>query len=146
MVRTIVALLITLSILPLATSVFKFVGNYDFNYNLVNNELAISDLRRVMLIAYDIEVYEYQINFIYHNDNYSLSYVNDKLLLQPGSQIYLYDILQARFFIENNSIYVEYVDKYDKRYKRNIGKEKGIYINDFLDIDDGDTNDNNDDV
>lgn len=146
MTRNLIALLITLTMLPLAISTFSFVGKYEFNYNLINNEMALMDLRRVMLIAYDISVSEYEVNFVYHNDNYSLRYVNNKLLLQPGSQIYLNGIISARFYTNNNSIYVEYVDENGKEYQRNIGKEKGIYINDFLDSNDGNNNTDNDDI
>lgn len=80
MLRTLIALLITLTILPLAISVFSFAGNFTFNYNLANNEMALMDLRRVMLIAYDMEVSDYELNFIYHNDNYTLRYLNNKLI------------------------------------------------------------------
>lgn len=104
--------------------------------------MALQDLRRVMLLAYDIEVSDYEINFIYHNDNYTLRYLNNKLILQPGTQMYLNGILDAYFTKENNSIYVNYTDENGKEYKRNIGKEKGIYLNDFLDNDDGNSNDN----
>lgn len=96
------------------------------------------DLRRVMLIAYDIEVSDYEINFTYHNDDYVLRYVNNKLIMQPGTQIYLNDILDVNFSKEDNSIYVNYTDQDGKEYKRNIGKEKGIHIDEFLDNDDGD--------
>lgn len=141
MVRNLVALLITLAILPIAISVFSFVGNYEFNYNIVNNEMALTDLRRVMLIAYDIDVKDYEINFVYHNNDYVLRFVNNKLILQPGTQIYLNGILDAYFTKENGSIYVNYIDEYGKEYKRNIGKETGIYINDFLDNNDDMYND-----
>lgn len=139
MVRNLIALLITLTILPLAVSVFTFVGNHEFNYDLVNNEMALMDLRRVMLLAYDIEVSDYELNFIYHNDDYTLRYVNNKLILQPGTQIYLNGIDDVSFYKENNSIYVNYTDENGKEYKRNIGKEKGIHIDEFLDNDDGDS-------
>lgn len=145
MLRTLIALLITLSILPLAVSSFRLVGNYEFNYNYVNNEIALMDLRRVMLLAYDIEVNDYEVNFIYHNDNYSLRYVNNKLLLQPGSQMYLNGIIDLNFTIENGCIYVNYVNEDGKEYKSNIGKEKGIYLDDFLNNDDvGDNLDDDD--
>lgn len=145
MVRTLIALLITLTILPLAISVFSYAGNFSFNYNEANNEMALMDLRRVMLLAYDIDVSDYEISFIYHNDNYTLRYLNNKLLLQPGSQMYLNGILDAYFTKENGSIYVNYIDENGKEYKRNIGKEKGIYIDEFLNNDDGSSNDNLDD-
>ena len=48
--RTLIALLITLSILPLALSIFNLVANLKPDYNLVNNELALLDLRRICKI------------------------------------------------------------------------------------------------
>lgn len=140
--RTLVALFITVTILPLALTTFIYCANLDCDYNLVNNELALMDLRRVLLISYDIEVNEHELNFLYHNDNYSLSLINEKLILQPGTQIYLNDIDDVSFYTKSGSIYLAYSSK-GKEYERNIGKEKGIYLDDFSN-DDGELSEHND--
>ena len=133
---TLIALLVTVSILPLAITVFRFCANFEFDYDFVNNEIAFMDLRRVILLAYDININEHELDFIYHGEDFSLRVVNKKLILQPGTQIYLNDINGASFYTKNGSIYISYMTKKGKEYERNIGKEKGIYLDDFLDNND----------
>ncbi len=134
--RTLIALLITLTILPLAISIFSFVANIKPNYNLLNNELALIDLRRRLLIAYDLNIEENRLEFINNGETNYLYYVNDKLILSPGTQIYLNDVKDVYFSKENGVIYLNYITNDNKEYKSAIGKEKGFYIDDFLDNND----------
>jgi hypothetical protein len=134
--RTLMALLITLTILPLAISIFSFVANIKPNYNLLNNELALIDLRRRLLIAYDLNIEENRLEFINNGETNYLYYVNDKLILSPGTQIYLNDVKDVYFNLENGVIYLNYITNDNKEYKSAIGKEKGFYIDDFLDNND----------
>lgn len=134
--RTLMALLITLTILPLAISIFSFVANIKPNYNLLNNELALIDLRRRLLIAYDLNIEENRLEFINDGETNYLYYVNDKLILSPGTQIYLNDVKDVYFSKENGVIYLNYITNDNKEYKSAIGKEKGFYIDDFLDNND----------
>ena len=133
--RTLIALLITLTILPLAISIFSFVANIKPNYNLLN-ELALIDLRRRLLIAYDLNIEENRLEFINNGETNYLYYVNDKLILSPGTQIYLNDVKDVYFNLENGVIYLNYITNDNKEYKSAIGKEKGFYIDDFLDNND----------
>ena len=134
--RTLIALLITLTILPLAISIFSFVANIKPNYNLLNNELALIDLRRRLLIAYDLNIEENRLEFINNGETNYLYYVNDKLILSPGTQFYLNDVKDVYFNLENGVIYLNYITNDNKEYKSAIGKEKGFYIDDFLDNND----------
>ena len=143
--RTIIALFITLSVLPLTLLVFRFVANMHFDYRLPSSEIAFMDLRRILLLAYDMDVSSDELNFIYHNDNYSLRLVNNKLILRPGTQIYIDGIEMVNFYTKNSSIYVYYIDEKGREYERNIGSQKRFYLNDFLDSDDEFIESNNSD-
>ena len=132
--RALVALLITMSLLPLAVTVFRFTADLDFDYDLVNSELALMDLRRVLLLAYDLDVSAHELNFVYHDDNYSLKVINDKLILQPGTQIYLNGVDEVNFYRKNGCLYLSYKNKEGKEIERNIGKETGIHL-DGLSVD-----------
>ena len=143
--RSLIALLITLSILPLAVSIMAYCASLKQNYNLVNSEIALMDLRRIMLISYDLCVNDNQLDFIYHNEEYHLVYVNDKLILTPGTQIILNNIKEASFYEKNDSIYLRYIDDDNKEYKRNIGSAKRFYIDDFSFDNDELSSDNNSD-
>lgn len=130
LIRNIVGLLIILSLLPLSALSFRYVADISFNYDEVNNEIAICQLRELLLIAYDIEISDSQLNFRYKNADYHLCLVNRKMLLQPGTQIYLNDIDDLHFFSKNDCIYISY-EKDNKRYERVIASQTGIYLDDF---------------
>lgn len=140
--RTLIALLVITSILPIVYSCFDYVARFKFNYQELTDELTIIDLRRVLLLAYDLEIHEHDLSFIYHNDNYVLRYVNDKLILQPGTQIYLANIKEVNFYIKNDCLYMYYITNEEKEYEKVIYKTKGICLRDFpIDNDERDDDD-----
>ena len=141
--RTIVALLITMSILPIAVNVISYASNLKYEYDLVNDEVSLFQLRRILLVAYDVNNNGYSLDFIYHSNNYSLSLINNRLVLQPGYQMFLDNVDYLEFKEEGNAIYIEY-EKNNKEYKTPIIKRNGIYLDDFLDTDDEFSDDNSD--
>ena len=134
LIRNLAGLMITVSILPLCSLGFRFVADIPFEYNEVSDELALAELREILLISYDMNVYYDSLNFIYQNKEFTLSMVNRKMLLQPGTQIYLNDIDELHFETKGNTIYVMY-ERNDKKYERAIAQAGGIYIDSFSDCD-----------
>ena len=130
LIRNLIGLIITITLLPICMQAFIYTSNISFDYNEINDEIALSQLREQLLIAYDMQVTNDELSFIYKNKNYKLSFVNNKLLLQPGTQIYLNDVDDLYFNILNECIYVCY-ERNNKQYERIIGKQEGIYIDDF---------------
>ena len=130
-IRNIVGLLIILLILPICISAMSYVSVISFNYDEINDEIALSQLRENLLIAYDIDYGYNQLHFDYQNKVYSLSYVNNKLILQPGTQIYLNNIDELHFELHGSIIYVCY-ERNNKRYERPIVRQ-GIYLDEFSD-------------
>ena len=130
-IRNIVGLLIILLILPICISAMNYISVISFNYDEINDEIALSQLRENLLIAYDID-YDYnQLRFDYQNKMYLLSYINNKLILQPGTQIYLNNIDELHFETKDSIIYVCY-ERNNKRYERPIVRQ-GIYLDEFSD-------------
>lgn len=134
MIRTISGLIIVLTMLPLATMAFTHIANIDFTYNEINDEIALSQLRENLLLAYDLHSSRELISFVYKNADFRLSLVNRKLIMQPGTQIYLADIDDLYFEERNNNIYVVY-ERNNKQYERIITTRKGIYLDEFSDCD-----------
>lgn len=130
LIRNLIGLIITITMLPICIEAFTFTSNIKFNYNEINDEIALAQLREQMLIAYDMYVTSDQINFIYKNKDFKLSLVNGKLILQPGTQIYLADIDDLRFETRNGCVYVIY-ERNNKTYERVICQEERLYIDDF---------------
>ena len=130
--RNVVALLIIVSILPLMTSTLSFVAKLRFTYSEINDELSLLQLRRILLIAYDVNNYGNCLEFIYHNDNYDLRLINNRLVLEPGYQMFLDNIDNLDFFEKGNAIYVRYT-RGNKDYETPIIKQSGVYLDDFSD-------------
>lgn len=133
--RTIISLIITLCLLPIAVSIITYTANMKFEYDKVNDEISLYQLRRILLIAYDVNNNGDSLDFVYHNDNYSLSLINNRLVLQPGYQMFLDNVDYLEFVEEGSAIYVRY-EKDDREYKTPIIKTRGIYLDDFSDTDD----------
>lgn len=134
LIRNLIGIIITITLLPICIEAFNYVSNISFEYNEINDEIALTQLRQQLLIAYDMDVNSDEINFIYKNKNFKLSLVNNKLLLQPGTQIYLNDIDNLYFEQRGELVFVCY-EKDSKQYERIICKQEGLYIDDFSNCD-----------
>lgn len=135
LIRTLLGLLIIIMMLPIMTNSFIYTSNITFDYNEINDELALMQLRELLLLAYDVNITSTSVDFIYKNKNFSLSLVNNKLILQPGTQIFLNDIDNLYFMKKDGCIYIDY-ERNDKTYESIIASEKGIYLDDFSNCDD----------
>lgn len=134
LIRNLIALYICIIMLPLCSLAFNSVVNIPFEYNEVNDELALFQLREIMLISYDLNYSRDQIDFIYKNKEFRLSLVNNKLILQPGTQIFLYDVDDLYFDIKDNCIFVNY-ERNNKKFEKAICSLTGIHLDEFSDCD-----------
>lgn len=125
-----IALYISIIMLPLVLLVYKYTANLDIDYMFIGDEIAINELRELLLITYELNINDDSLNFIYQGKEFELSLVNNKLLLQPGTMIYLYGIDDLNFYEKNNSIYISYLRK-GKRYEKNIMSKTSIYLDDL---------------
>ena len=134
MIRNIAGLLIILTLLPIAMCGFSFVSSMPFSYTEVFDELSLHQLRESMLISYDLSFDQNALYFSLHNKDFILSKVNDKLILHPGTQIFLADVDDLHFEKRNGVVYVCYERK-GKNYERVIVSARGFYLDDFSDCD-----------
>lgn len=133
--RSVVAIVVIISILPIIVSLFSILCNFKANYDFINDEISLFQLRRIMLITYDIDNRYDELCFKYHNDDYNLSLINSRLILQPGYQIFLNNVDYVYF--ESGNGLLELIYGRNGNEKRTcIYKEKGIYIDDFSNTDD----------
>ncbi|MBR3265129.1 MAG: hypothetical protein IKI61_04095 [Erysipelotrichaceae bacterium] len=132
MIRTLAGLFIVVSVLPISVLAYRFTGNIPFEYSEVSDELCINQLREIMLISYDLDYAYDRLSFIYQNKEFTLSEVNEKLILQPGTQIYLTNFDEVHFERKDGCIYVCYSRK-GQHYERILCKQSGIHIDDFSD-------------
>jgi hypothetical protein len=134
LIRNLVGLMIIASMLPLCSMAFSYTSRIPFEYNEICDELALAELREILLISYDMNVTYDSLYFIYQNKQFTLSMVNRKMLLQPGTQIYLNDIDELHFESRGSTIYVGY-ERNKQKYERAICKAGGIYLDSFSDCD-----------
>lgn len=134
LIRNLIGLIITITMLPICIEAFTFISKIPFDYNEINDEIALEQLREQLLISYDMEISSDELDFIYKNKQFSLSLVNRKLLLQPGTQMYLNDVDSLYFDVKNGCIYVCY-EKGNKQYERVLCKQERFHIDDFSDCD-----------
>ena len=134
LIRNLFGLMIIASMLPLCSMAFNYTSRIPFEYNEISDELALAELREILLISYDMNMTYDTLYFIYQNKPFTLSMVNRKMLLQPGTQIYLNDIDELHFERRGNTIYVMY-ERNMHKYERAISSAEGIYIDSFSDCD-----------
>lgn len=138
--RAILALLIVMLIIPLASQIVVNVSKLKFDHDDASNEIALLQLRRIMLISYDLENYGSYLEFLYHGKTYTLELLNNRLVLSPGYQMFLDDIDEIYFKEEGNTIFIEYERK-GQTYLSPLTNKNGIYLDDFYDHDDGGNSD-----
>lgn len=134
LIRNLAGLMIILSLLPIGMMAFRYTADIPFVYDEISDELALVQLREILLIAYDMHFQDQVLSFHYKNRDFTLSKVNDKLMLQPGTQIFLADIDEMYFENRNGVIYVSY-ERQGKRNERVIASSEGFYIDLFSDCD-----------
>lgn len=121
--------------LPISLTIFKYCSNLKFDYQEINDEVALYKLRKIYLISYEQDVEDYCLYFTYGDTDYHLSLVNNRLILQPGTQIFLEDIDSIFFYEEDNCIKLTY-QRGNKMYEKIIGPQERIHIDDFSSSDD----------
>ena len=75
----------------------------------LQDQIALVQLRHYLAVAYDIELQLTMISFQRQHEEMRLRLVNQNLIIQPGTQIFLMDIESAMFYLENDSVILRYV-------------------------------------
>ena len=75
----------------------------------LHDQIALIQLRRYLAVAYDIELLPSSLTFQRQQEEMRLSVVNQNLIVQPGTQIFLMDIETALFYLEGDSVMLRYV-------------------------------------
>ena len=134
LIRNLVGFAIILSLLPVSMLAFRYTADLPFVYSEICDEVSLCQLREMMLIAYDSTFSWNALQFRYKNKECILSQVGDKLLLQPGTQIFLADLDELHFQEKNGVIYVCY-RRGKQEYERVLASREGLYLDNFSDCD-----------
>lgn len=132
----VVTVYIFLLLLPLLLNIYKTIASLNFYYYDVSGNMSIVQLRKILLLSYDIEVNDNYLSFNYQDKDYEIYLANDHLIMTPGTQIIYEDVVDATFYIENDCIFSEIL-KDEKYEKICLSKADGFSLDTFLDGDDG---------
>ena len=133
--RDLLALAVLLMALPVVVGLFLFASRFDIDYREINEEIELMKLREVLLLSYERETYNNELSFIYQRVPYSLSLVNGKLLLQPGTVIYMSDLESLRFEEDGTAVRMS-VTRNGREEDYVLCAEKSLRIGDLSYCDD----------
>ena len=84
-------------------------------YSLWQDEIALAQLRRELMLAKDLSFENHQLHYRLGQQEKVLLLVNEKLILQPGTQIFLEKIQFVSFEEFEKKIYLVYRSDYGER-------------------------------
>ena len=133
-IRNLLGHLFLTMMLPVLVGLYVFAARFDIDYMAINEEIELMKLREVLLLSYDLDVKENALTFLYQEDLFTLSLTNEKLILQPGTVIYLSELDKIRFEERRGSVYLIY-ERQGKEYETVLCKAGSLHLGDFSDCD-----------
>lgn len=102
---TIFVMLLLLPILVLTLRVLSMQLQFKED---IQDEIALAQLRHILNVSDEFVVSNQSILFQYHLEECELRFINNHMLLSPGTQIFLSDIDSLSFELNDEVIYVIY--------------------------------------
>ena len=109
LVEVLVAILTVCICIPILVSVISIMRTSLKDRTSLQDQIALVQLRRYLAVAYDIELLPSSLTFQRQHEEMRLSVVNQNLIVQPGTQMFLMDIEAALFYLEEDSVMLRYV-------------------------------------
>ena len=109
LIEVLVAILTVCICIPILVSVISLMHTSLKDRTSLQDQIALVQLRRYLAVAYDVELLPSSLTFQRQQEEMRLSVVNQNLIVQPGTQIFLMDIETAVFYLEGDSVMLRYV-------------------------------------
>ncbi len=109
LIEVLVAILTVCICIPILVSVISLMHTSLKDRTSLQDQIALIQLRRYLAVAYDVELLPSSLTFQRQQEEMRLSVVNQNLIVQPGTQIFLMDIETALFYLEGDSVMLRYV-------------------------------------
>ena len=109
LVEVLVAILTVCICIPILVSVISLMRTSLKDRTSLQDQIALVQLRRYLAVAYDIELLPSSLTFQRQHEEMRLSVVNQNLIVQPGTQMFLMDIEAALFYLEGDSVMLRYI-------------------------------------
>ena len=109
LVEVLVAILTVCICIPIMVSVISLMHTSLKDRTSLQDQIALIQLRRYLAVAYDVELLPSSLTFQRQHEEMRLSVVNQNLIVQPGTQMFLMEIEAALFYLEGDSVMLRYV-------------------------------------
>lgn len=117
LIEVLLTLIILTAMLPITlVCIQPFEQMLKFNQE-IQDQIALSQLRRILMLSYQVSCNNLEINFTYHQHPQTVSLINNHLVISPGTQIFLTEIDSAIFFEKGKFIYIAYT-RNKKEYEK----------------------------
>lgn len=110
LIEVLIGLILSFFVLQLLLAGFKYI-NIDRHDYSSQDLISSFQLHQILNSSTDIEVSENEVSFSYFNEERSLSLINNKLILKPGTVIYFLKVDECKFYIEDEKIYIKIIRK-----------------------------------
>ncbi|MEE8807317.1 MAG: hypothetical protein SOI44_02730 [Lactimicrobium sp.] len=103
-----ITILISVMLLPVVTACLWILPHLTAFDEGIQDEIALQQLRRILMLSYDLECQGDTLTFQYQGRDCQLVLRNNRMILQPGTQIFLNEIENMYFSQEQEAVYVYY--------------------------------------
>lgn len=119
LLRMILALMVMVLFMPISVYTVKQLSFEDEMDQTIQDQIALIQLRRDMILSSDIRVVNGTAVFCMDEDERYFEIVNGQLVMRPGYVMYMSEVDGAVFFIENEVLKVRYA-RGEKEYVESI--------------------------
>lgn len=122
LIQNMIAFIITLFFIPLVTTSFRVIMKHDFISEIAQDEIALYQLRRILILSENIDITTDKLLFEYNRESNEMVINNGHSYIRPGTQIILNNIEDGYFTSEDHLIWINYLrdDKWFKRVLINV--------------------------
>lgn len=113
-----IALLLSTGLLSLLVSSLN-IASQSLSKSYNQEYISSLQIKQILSLSQNVEVDISQLSFLYQGENRKILYVNNKLIMTPGTIIYFLDVDDYKFQIENNRIILSLFR--DRTYKYDLG-------------------------
>ena len=109
LIEILICILTVCICIPITVQVLSIVRSVLKDKTPLQDQIALVQLRHYLAVAYDIKLEPTTISFQRQQEEMRLRLVNQDLIIQPGTQIFLMNIENAMFYLEKDSVILRYV-------------------------------------
>ena len=108
LIEALLALCIALILFGFGSSLLNVYARVNFDSTTLQNRLGIIQLREHLYLATNIEISDDELTYMIKKDSYRLGLLNGRLVQQPGTLIFLLNIEELDFVLEDEVIIMSY--------------------------------------